>query len=191
VAPQPEGAAPAGPRIKFPPPVWEWEKRQDWEWEQDKENFIKMSNQAADLVRTSFYIYIIILPAPPLISRDISLIPYFYFKMVDFTESTLESILGTADIVRAVRPLPFLRSTCHLILARNWPNTVRPATASSNACVNKKKKGAGTHPASSEPRVKLYHIYPVIYLYYFINILSSLPFISIIIRTPHPNFHPC
>jgi len=56
--------------MKFPPPVWEWEKRRDWEWDQDKENFIKMSNQAADM-------------------------------MVDFTESTLESMLSTADIVRA------------------------------------------------------------------------------------------
>ncbi|KIM44941.1 hypothetical protein M413DRAFT_442916 [Hebeloma cylindrosporum] len=68
--PPPQDAAPAGPRMRFPPPIWEWEKRQDREWEQDKENFIKMSSQAADV-------------------------------MVDLTESTLESILGTADILRA------------------------------------------------------------------------------------------
>ena len=35
-------------------PLWEWEMQQDREWEQDKENFIKMSNQAADVVRTLF-----------------------------------------------------------------------------------------------------------------------------------------
>jgi hypothetical protein len=56
VAPQ-QGAPPAGPRMRFPPHMWEWEKEQDREWEQDKENFIKMSNQAADVVRTSLYIY--------------------------------------------------------------------------------------------------------------------------------------
>jgi len=45
--------APTG--MKIPPPVWEWEKRRDWEWEQDKENFVKMSNQAADAVRIALY----------------------------------------------------------------------------------------------------------------------------------------
>ena len=76
--------------------------------------------------------------------------------MIDLTESTLESMLGTADVVRAVRLdlfCPFLLSNAHLILERNWPNTVRHANASNNACANKKKRDAGTHPASSEPSV--------------------------------------
>jgi len=51
VAPQ-QSAAPPAPRMRFP--LWEWEMQQDREWEQDKENFIKMSNQAADVVRTLF-----------------------------------------------------------------------------------------------------------------------------------------
>lgn len=53
IAPQ-QDAAPPAPRMRFPPHVWEWEKQQDKEWEQDKENFIKMSNQAADVVRILF-----------------------------------------------------------------------------------------------------------------------------------------
>lgn len=56
VVPQQGAAPPAGPRMKFPPPVWEREKREDWEWEQEKENLAKMSNQAADVVRTTPFI---------------------------------------------------------------------------------------------------------------------------------------
>lgn len=95
--------------MKFPPPVWEWEKRRDWEWDQDKENFIKMSNQAADMVRT-FFLYrklpsSVIFGSERLASSLVTFgsSPHFYFQMVDFTESTLESMLSTADIVRAVR----------------------------------------------------------------------------------------
>jgi hypothetical protein len=50
----PKDQVPVAPTaMNIPPPIWEWEKRRDWEWEQDKENFVKMSNQAADAVRIS------------------------------------------------------------------------------------------------------------------------------------------
>jgi len=39
----------------------------------------------------------------PLPRHDVRPIPYFYSQMIDFTESTLDSVLSTTDLVRAVR----------------------------------------------------------------------------------------
>ena len=109
--------------MKIPPPVWEWEKRRDWEWEQDKENFLKMSNQATDAVSIALYnsclfsgrlvwhpIGFLVLTCYPSVSTWRLT---FYFQMVNFTESTLESLLSTADLVRAVRLFLYITS-CHV-----------------------------------------------------------------------------
>ncbi|KAF8963417.1 hypothetical protein BDZ97DRAFT_1758673 [Flammula alnicola] len=51
-------------------PFSDWEKRQDWQWEQEKEHLAKISRQATD-------------------------------AMADLTESTLESVLSTAEALKA------------------------------------------------------------------------------------------
>jgi hypothetical protein len=124
-------------------------------WEEEKERMLALGRQAGDTVRDKLNIF----PYTP----DLRL---SFVQMAEMSESTLDTVISTVEILKAVRPLPSLLLSPLLIpilVRRNWRNTAHSARSSGgnlrrSSRSNGSRPGGGSESGSGRCNVSVFMI---------------------------------